>query len=68
MHKKCKVIWFNNLKGYGQAETEAGEKIYIHYSAIKKRESFVRLDKEQHIACLLGKNSTNDLIAETIVI
>ena len=30
MHKKCKVIWFNNLKGYGQAETEAGEKIYIH--------------------------------------
>lgn len=31
-----KIKWFNNTKGYGFIETEAGEDIFVHYSSIRQ--------------------------------
>jgi CspA family cold shock protein len=30
-----KVKWFNNAKGYGFIETEAGSDLFVHYTAIQ---------------------------------
>ena len=31
-----RVKWFNNEKGYGFIDHQAGEDIFVHYSAIKQ--------------------------------
>lgn len=31
-----KIKWFNNEKGYGFIESNNGEDIFVHYSAIKQ--------------------------------
>ncbi len=33
--EKGKVKWFNNAKGFGFIEREAGGDIFVHYSSIK---------------------------------
>ena len=33
--EKGKVKWFNNTKGFGFIEREAGGDIFVHYSSIK---------------------------------
>lgn len=30
-----KVLWFNTLKGFGEAVNDSGEKIFLHYSSAK---------------------------------
>lgn len=43
-----KVKWFNNSKGYGFIESENGEDIFIHYSAILN-EGYKTLAEGQYV-------------------
>jgi len=36
--QKGYVKWFNDQKGYGVIESEAGQSVFVHYTAIKNSE------------------------------
>lgn len=43
-----KVKWFNAEKGFGFIETEAGNDVFVHFSAIQS-EGFKTLDEGQNV-------------------
>lgn len=43
-----KVKWFNNQKGYGFIQTDEGEDIFVHFSAIQT-EGFKTLGQGQEV-------------------
>jgi len=43
-----KVKWFNNGKGYGFIETEEGDDVFIHFSAIQG-EGYKTLNEGQSV-------------------
>lgn len=45
---KGTVKWFNATKGYGFISTEAGEDVFVHYSAIAG-DGFKTLDEGQNV-------------------
>ncbi|MFA5522922.1 MAG: cold shock domain-containing protein [Tissierellales bacterium] len=45
---KGTVKWFNATKGYGFVSTEAGEDVFVHYSAISG-DGFKTLDEGQNV-------------------
>lgn len=32
---KAKVVWFNNLKGFGEVETSVGNRLFFHWKSIQ---------------------------------
>lgn len=42
------VKWFNGEKGFGFIEQEAGDDVFVHFSAIQG-EGFKTLDEGQHV-------------------
>ena len=43
------VKWFNDAKGYGFISREAGEDVFVHYSAIEDQGGFRTLREEQRV-------------------
>lgn len=43
-----KIKWFNNQKGYGFIESEEGDDVFVHFSAIQS-EGFKTLDEGQTV-------------------
>lgn len=46
---KGKVKWFSNEKGYGFIETEEGNDVFVHYTAIEN-EGFRTLHEGQEVS------------------
>ena len=44
-----KVKWFNNEKGFGFIEVEAGEDVFVHFSAIQG-EGYKSLEEGQEVS------------------
>ena len=49
------VKWFNAAKGYGFIEQEAGEDIFVHYSAISQ-EGFKTLNEGERVEFEVSQN------------
>ncbi|MFV0479592.1 MAG: cold-shock protein [Anaerorhabdus sp.] len=45
-----KVKWFNAEKGYGFITDDAGQDIFVHFSAIQQSEGFKTLDEGQAVS------------------
>jgi cold shock CspA family protein len=63
-----RVIWFNNLKGFGEAKASDGREFYIHYSAVKHTKDKVILQRDQEIFCIVDSNHEGKLVADSILL
>ena len=43
------VKWFNSGKGYGFISRDAGEDVFVHFSAIEEQGGFRTLDEGQRV-------------------
>ena len=53
---KGTVKWFNNQKGYGFISDEAGNDVFVHFSAIQG-EGFKTLDEGQKVSFEITQGS-----------
>ncbi len=59
------VIWFNDSKGYGLIETEAGHTAFVHYSSILI-EGFKTLKQGQKVEFDLYEDEAKGYLAKNV--
>lgn len=60
------VIWFNDSKGYGLIETDAGHTVFVHYSSIQA-EGFRSLRQGQKVEFDLYEDETKGYLARNVI-
>ncbi len=62
-----KVKWFNPDKGFGFIETEEGNDVFVHFSAIQS-DGFKTLDEEQAVEFDVVEGNRGPQAANVVVI
>jgi len=62
-----KVKWFNPDKGYGFIETEEGNDVFVHFSAIQS-DGFKTLDEEQAVEFEVVEGNRGSQAANVVAI
>jgi len=60
------VKWFNNAKGYGFIQRQAGEDVFVHFRSIQG-EGFRSLNEGQRVEFVVG-NGQKGLQAEEVTL
>ncbi|EOT44211.1 cold-shock protein [Enterococcus columbae] len=60
-----KVKWFNNDKGFGFITTDAGNDIFVHFSAIQS-EGFKTLEEGQEVTFTVVEGQRGPQAAEVV--
>jgi CspA family cold shock protein len=60
------VKWFNGAKGYGFIQREAGEDVFVHYSAIQG-EGFRNLEEGQNVEFSIEQDQKGLRAADVVV-
>lgn len=61
-----KVVWFNDSKGYGLIETDSGQTVFVHYTAIQAG-TFKTLKQGQAVEFDLYEDETKGYLARNVV-
>ena len=61
------VIWFNDLKGFGLIETEAGHTAFVHYSSIQTNAGFKSLKQGQKVEFDLYEDDDKGYLAKNVI-
>jgi CspA family cold shock protein len=64
MKSAGKVKWFNNKKGFGFIETQEGDDVFVHYSAIQS-DGFRTLSEGDRVEFDLA-NGPKGLLAQNV--
>lgn len=60
-----KVKWFNNDKGFGFITTDAGNDVFVHFSAIQS-EGFKTLEEGQEVTFTVVEGQRGPQAAEVV--
>ena len=60
------VIWFNDSKGFGLIETDGGQTVFVHYSAIQA-EGFRTLTQGQKVEFDLYEDEAKGYLARNVI-
>jgi CspA family cold shock protein len=60
------VKWFNGAKGYGFIQRDAGEDVFVHYSAIRG-EGFRNLEEGQNVEFSIEQDQKGLRAADVVV-
>ena len=61
------VKWFNDRKGYGFIEREAGEDVFVHFSEIQAK-GFRKLEKGQRVEFTVAEGDKGLQAQEVVVL
>jgi len=61
-----KVVWFNEMKGFGLIESESGQTVFVHYSSIQS-DGFRSLAPGQRVEFDLYEDDAKGYLARNVV-